>query len=484
MKKTKIICTVGSSVTNVELLTKMLQSGMDVACVNFSNTTREEQLALLELLQKARQESGSVLAILANATSGKLQPEDILFAARHGMDYVTATLAQSVQDVLAVRHILEKERLSTGIITKIDNAWAVEHIDELINVSDAIMVARRQLGEAIPMEEVPIVQKDIIARCNEAGKPVITTSQILESMGQRSSCTRAEANDVANAVYDGTDCVMLTDVTASGKYPLEAVQTIAKIVERTEKALDYDAIFRSMGLKERIHSSYAVSHAVVQISHEIDADAILTITEMGLTARKVAKYRPLSRIIAISRSPERVRAMQLYWGVTPLLGPYSADTDEMIALSLKCALSHKVIADGSTVVVTAGVPIGTMTTTNLIKVVTVGNKLVQGTGLGKKSVVGKVCNAVRVSDYQEKLKKGDVLVCDVLKEEFVPLVSKRASAIVCEEVGLTSTAAVVGITSDIPVIVGAAQATAMLWDGQLVTVDSVSGVVYEGEMNL
>ena len=583
MKKTKIICTVGPSVDNVELLSKMMLAGMDMARFNFSHGTHEDHNTRLGYVQEAAAKAGKVIATIADTKGPEMRlgvfeggsvelkegqdfdltteevlgntqraqvnyanlPEelepgdrvllsdgmlglevtsiegniihtkvlaggtissrkrvacpgielklpflseqdkkDILFAARHGMDYVAASFVQRADDVLAIRSVLEREGLQMGIISKIENAAGVENIEEIIGVSDAIMVARGDLGVEIPAEEVPLVQKNIIARCNLAGKPVITATQMLESMCHSFRCTRAEASDVANSIFDGTDVIMLSGETASGKYPLEAVQTMAQIAERTEKAIDYDAVFKKMGLHERIHSTDAISHAVVQISHEIDADAILTITESGFTARMISKYKPLSKVVAISRSPERVRAMQLYRGVQPILGPFSADTDEMIELSLKCALHHNAISDGATVVITAGVPIGTPGSTNLIKVVSVGNKLVQGTGIGKKTVIGKVCNAIRVSDYQEKLKKGDVLVCDILNDEFVPLVSKRASAIICEEGGLTSTAAIVGITCGIPVIVGAAQATALLWDGQLVTVDTVSGVVYEGEMNL
>ena len=583
MKKTKIICTVGPSVDNVELLSKMMLAGMDMARFNFSHGTHEDHNTRLGYVQEAAAKAGKVIATIADTKGPEMRlgvfeggsvelkegqdfdltteevlgntqrahvnyanlPEelepgdkvllsdgmlglevtsiegniihtkvlaggtissrkrvacpgielklpflseqdkkDILFAARHGMDYVAASFVQRADDVLAIRSVLEREGLQMGIISKIENAAGVENIEEIIGVSDAIMVARGDLGVEIPAEEVPLVQKNIIARCNLAGKPVITATQMLESMCHSFRCTRAEASDVANSIFDGTDVIMLSGETASGKYPLEAVQTMAQIAERTEKAIDYDAVFKKIGLHERIHSTDAIGHAVVQISHEIDADAILTITESGFTARMISKYKPLSKVVAISRSPERVRAMQLYRGVHPILGPFSADTDEMIDLSLKCALHHNAISDGATVVITAGVPIGTPGSTNLIKVVSVGNKLVQGTGIGKKTVIGKVCNAIRVSDYQEKLKKGDVLVCDILNDEFVPLVSKRASAIICEEGGLTSTAAIVGITCGIPVIVGAAQATALLWDGQLVTVDTVSGVVYEGEMNL
>ena len=482
MKKTKIICTVGPSVDDVELLAKMMQSGMDLARFDFAEGDYEEQNRRLSLVQSAAEKAGKVIASIADVR--KNAKDDILFAARHGMDYVTAASVEKADDVLAIRQLLEQEGLYMGIISKIENLAGTEHIDEILKVSDGIMLARAALDAEILAEDMSVVQKEIIACCNKAGKPVITADQMLESMCHNDHCTRAEASDVANCIYDGTDVIALRCETFSGKYPLEAVETMARIAERAEKAIDYATSSSKLGAVGRAHCTDALSHAVVNVANEIKADVILSITESGYTARTIAKYRPSARVIAVARSSEKVRAMQLYWGVTPILGPYSAETDEMVDLSIKCAQSHGEITDGATIVVTAGTPIGTPGSTNMIKVISVATKLVHGTGIGKKTVTGKVCNAMRVSDYQEKLKKGDVIVCDVLNEEFVPLVSKRASAIVCEKAGFTSTAALVGLKHGLPVIVGADKATALLWDGQQVTVDPISGIVYEGEVNL
>ncbi|MGM9561160.1 MAG: pyruvate kinase [Phascolarctobacterium sp.] len=409
---------------------------------------------------------------------------DILFAAKNDMDYVAASFVQKADDVIAIRKVLEENGYHMGIISKIENEAGVKNIDEIINVSDGIMVARGDLGVEIPTEDVPIVQKEIISRCNKAGKPVITATQMLESMMNSYRATRAEASDVANAIYDGSDVIMLSGETASGKYPLEAVQTMAKIAERTEQSLDYIELFRKKGLAERIHSTDAISHATVQIATEIRANAILTITESGFTARMIAKYKPWSQVVAMSRVEKSVRMMQLYWGVEPILGPSSPNTDEMIELSLQSALHNGAISDGSTVVITAGVPIGTPGSTNLIKVVTVGNKLLSGTGIGRKSVTGKLCICSTAADFANKLQKGDVLVVDVLNDEFVPAASAKAAAIIAEEGGLTSSTAIVGITCGLPVIVGAARAASTLLDGALVTVDPVSGDIYEGDINL
>ena len=409
---------------------------------------------------------------------------DILFAAENEMDYVAASFVQKADDVIAIRKVLEENGYSMGIISKIENAAGVEHIDEIIEASDGIMVARGDLGVEIPTEDVPLVQKDIIARCNKAGKPVITATQMLESMVNSYRATRAEASDVANSIFDGSDVIMLSGETASGKYPLEAVETMAKIAVRTEKSLDYVDIFRKKGISERIHSTDAISHATAQIAQEIKADAILTITESGFTARMIAKYKPNSKVVAVSRLPKSVQAMQLYWGVEPLLGPYSANTDEMIEMSLQCALRNGAISYGASVVITAGVPIGTPGSTNLIKVVTVGNKLISGTGIGKRSVTGKLCVCSTAADFSSKLQKGDILVVDVLNDEYVPAASSKAAAIIAEEGGLTSSTAIVGITCGLPVIVGAAKASTVLPDGALATLDPVAGVVYEGDINL
>lgn len=585
MKKTKIICTVGPSVDNVDLLVKMMQAGMDLARFNFSHGNHEEHAKRLSYVQEAAALAGKQVATIADTKGpemrlglfendnvfledgqqfilttkeclgtkemahvnyknlcsevragntilladgmlsllitkvdeeeqkiytevtcgGKIgsrkrvacpgvqlnlpflseQDEaDILFAARHGMDYIAASFVQKAEDVLAIRHVLESDGREMGIISKIENEAGVKNIESIIDVSDAIMVARGDLGVEIPAEDVPLVQKQIIEVCNKAGKPVITATQMLESMINSNRCTRAEASDIANSIFDGTDVIMLSGETASGKYPLEAVETMAKIAVRIEASLDYDAVFQKKGLSDHIHSTDAISHATVQIAHEIDADAILSITESGFTARMIAKYKPQCKVIAVSRIPERVRAMQLYWGVEPLLGPFSVNTDEMLDLSVQCALQTGAIQNGASIVITAGIPVGVPGRTNMIKVVNVANIIVKGTGIGKKAVTGKVVNCVRGADFDEKLKKGDVLVVDVLNDEYVPLVAHRASAIIAEEGGLTSTAAILAITCGIPVIVGAPSCASILHDGLIVTVDPVSGNVFEGEINL
>lgn len=409
--------------------------------------------------------------------------KDITFAIEHDMDYIAASFVQKAEDVLAIRRVLETAGSAIGIISKIENQAGVKHIEEIIEVSDGVMVARGDLGVEIPAEYVPLVQKKIIKYCNQAGKPVITATQMLESMINTYRATRAEASDIANAIFDGTDVIMLSGETASGSYPLEAVQTMAKIAATTEAALDYAAIFKSKGIHDRIHSTEAISHATVQIAQELAADAIVTVTESGFTARMLAKYRPQCHIIGLARVEARVRAMQLYWGVRPLLGPFSDNTDEMIDLSLQCARDNGYVKKGDSVVITAGVPVGKPGSTNLIKVVNVGNKLVSGVGIGKRAVTGKICRAVTLADFQEKFKPGDILAVGILPDEAVRYAAK-AAAIIAEEGGLTSSVAIIAVNCGVPVIVGAEQALDVLQDGMEVTVDTVSGIVYEGAINI
>lgn len=407
---------------------------------------------------------------------------DIEFAVKQDMDYIAASFVQKAEDVLAIRKLTEELGSEIGIIAKIENEEGVRNIDEIIKVADGIMVARGDLGVEIPAEVVPLVQKDIIRRCNKVGKPVITATQMLESMINSYRATRAEASDVANSIFDGTDAIMLSGETASGKYPLEAVRTMAKIARRTEEALDYVSIFKAKGIGKNTNTTDAISHATVQISQELEANAIISVTESGYTARMIAKYRPQALVIAVSPRESRIRKMQLLWGVYPLLGPASSNTDELIELSLASAKDNNMIHEGDLVVITAGVLAGKPGSTNLIKVINVGTKLLAGVGIGKRSVSGKVCIAKDLKDFTDKLEAGDILVVSGLVDEVVSYATK-AAAIIAEEGGLTSSVAILGVSYGIPVIVGAAGAVDKLDDGVEVTVDATSGIVYQGKVN-
>jgi pyruvate kinase len=405
--------------------------------------------------------------------------EDLVFGVRHGIDFVAVSFVRRASDVLAVRQVLEELEADVDIIAKIENREGVERIDEIIKVADGIMVARGDLGVEIPAEDVPLVQKMIIEKCNRAGKPVITATQMLESMIHHPRPTRAEASDVANAILDGTDAVMLSGETAVGRYPVEAVETMARIVCRAESAIRYEEILarRAQGPARTVTD--AISHATCAAARDLGAAAIVTSTQTGYTARMVAKYRPRAPIVAATPRPEVRRKLLLVWGVQPVLVPQIDDTDGMVAAALDAGLAAGLIKGGDLVVITAGVPVGVHGTTNMLRVHTVGNVLARGTGIGARAVTGRARVARTVREALEKVQPGDILVAVATDRDFMPAI-ERAGGIVTEEGGLTSHAAIVGLEFGIPVIVGVDGATAILPDGEVITIDGQRGLIYGG----
>lgn len=407
---------------------------------------------------------------------------DITFAAQHGMDYVAASFVRNAHDAMEIRRLLESLGSHMGIIAKIENQEGVDNIDEILQVVDGVMVARGDLGVEIPMEDVPIVQKQIIAKCNAMGKPVVTATQMLESMVTNYRATRAEANDIANSIFDGTDAIMLSGETASGAYPLEAVQTMARIAKRTEEAIDYVHVFQHKGIGAQVQMTDAISHATVQIAQELEANAIMSITESGYTARMVAKYRPKATVIGVSPVDESLRRMTLYWGVVPLKGENKPSTDALIDASLKDALAAGLIKKGDSLVVTAGMHVGKVGSTNLIQVVNVGEKIVSGQGIGKKATSGIVLRVEKKADL-DAFKPGMILAVASLENE-MGTKAAQAGGIIAEEGGFTSPAAIIGINYGIPVIIGAKGAMEALETGDLVTLDVATGSVYAGKINV
>lgn len=407
---------------------------------------------------------------------------DITFAAQHGMDYVAASFVRNAHDAMEIRRLLESLGSPMGIIAKIENQEGVDNIDEILQVVDGVMVARGDLGVEIPMEDVPIVQKQIIAKCNAMGKPVVTATQMLESMITNYRATRAEANDIANSIFDGTDAIMLSGETASGAYPLEAVQTMARIAKRTEEAIDYVHVFQHKGIGAQVQMTDAISHATVQIAQELEANAIMSITESGYTARMVAKYRPKATVIGVSPVEESLRRMTLYWGVVPLKGENKPSTDALIDASLKDALAAGLIKKGDSLVVTAGMHVGKVGSTNLIQVVNVGEKIVAGQGIGKKATSGIVLRVEKKADL-DAFKPGMILAVASLENE-MGTKAAQAGGIIAEEGGFTSPAAIIGINYGIPVIIGAKGAMEALETGDLVTLDVATGSVYAGKINV
>lgn len=404
--------------------------------------------------------------------------EDIKFGLSCGIDFIAASFVRTPQDVLSIMSLVEESRGTASIIAKIESREGIENLDDIIMVADGVMVARGDLGVEIPVEEVPLVQKTIIEKCNAAGKPVIIATQMLESMITSSRPTRAEASDVANAILDGADALMLSAETAAGRYPCEAVETMARIAVRSEEVLPYEEMLKRKRFLGNISVTDAISYATCATAADLNASAIITATQSGSTARMVAKYRPQSRIIGVTPIEEVARRMNLVWGIIPLVVDQTTGTDEMINNSVKGALEAGLIREGDLVVITAGVPTGVAGTTNLIKVHIVAEVLLKGVGIGSGSATGPIRLVKRIEKTQD-FNYGDILVTSATDRELMPLIEK-AAALVVEEGGLTSHAAIVGLSLGIPVVVGVTSALQKLEEGTLVTVDAIRGQIYRG----
>lgn len=299
---------------------------------------------------------------------------DILFGIKNGFDFIAASFTRTADDILEIRKILEEENCHTmQIIAKIENMEGVNNLDEILKVADGIMIARGDLGVEIPLEKVPSIQKIMIKRAVSAGKIAITATQMLDSMISHPRPTRAEATDVANAIYDGTSAIMLSGETAAGKYPVETLQTMVRIAEFTEQDIDYVNRFNrytTTGGKQDI--TEAISYATCSTAHDLNAAAIITVTKSGKTAHMIAKYRPASPIIGCATHPHVCRQLNLCWGVIPVQTKEEQDTFELFEHSVEEAQNAGILKKGDVTVITAGVPLGMSGTTNLINVHVVG----------------------------------------------------------------------------------------------------------------
>ncbi|OWA34608.1 pyruvate kinase [Saccharibacillus sp. O16] len=294
---------------------------------------------------------------------------DIVFGIEQGVDFIAASFVRKASDVLEIRELLKKHNAEhIQIISKIENQEGVDNLDEILEVSDGLMVARGDLGVEIPAEEVPIVQKQMIEKCNRAGKPVITATQMLDSMQRNPRPTRAEASDVANAILDGTDAIMLSGETAAGKYPVESVQTMSRIAEKAESAIANREILKKQSEAQQKSVTESISQSVAHAAWNLDVKAIVTSTQSGTTARMISKYRPVAPIIAVTTQEQTLRRLALAWGVVPVKGEVAETTDELFESALEGAKKSGLVEKGDLVVITAGVPLGRSGSTNLIKV--------------------------------------------------------------------------------------------------------------------
>jgi len=578
LRKAKIVCTIGPASESVEMLTRLIHAGMNVARLNFSHGSHEEHAARIANIREASRAAGKQVAILLDTKGPEIRTgtlatdavelvegntiiltteevagtaervsityadlpqdvhigstiliddgligltveeirgndivcriknggtlknkkgvnvpgvkiklpgitakdaQDIEFGIAQGVDFIAASFVRKAADILEIREILERHGARIDIIAKIENQEGVDNVDEILAVADGLMVARGDLGVEIPAEEVPLVQKMLIKKCNEIGKPVITATQMLDSMQRNPRPTRAEASDVANAIFDGTDAIMLSGETAAGKYPLESVETMNRIALRTEQVLDYREILsaRMSGKQPTITDS--ISQAVASAALDLDATAVITATESGHTARMVSRYRPKAPIIAVTPHESVARRLSLINGVYPVVGQTADTTDEMLAQSVREALHSGLVRHGDLVVITAGVPVRETGTTNLMKIHVIGDVVAKGQGIGRKAVTGKVVVARNAEEVLNKMQEGNILVTYATDSDMIEGFQK-AGAVITEEGGLTSHAAIVGLNLQVPVIVGVHRATEILKEGMIVTVDPERGHIYTG----
>ena len=402
--------------------------------------------------------------------------EDILFGVQQGFDYIAASFVRTAADVREIRRLLDQQNSSIQIIAKIENQEGVSNVADILAAADGIMVARGDMGVEIDFTEIPIIQKEIIAQCVACGKPVITATQMLDSMMEHPRPTRAEITDVANAIYDGTSAIMLSGETAAGKYPVEAIQTMDAIAQRTESDINYAKRMRNMANQGRLSIAAATAHAACTTAMDIGADAILTVSKSGTTARLVSRFRPGTTVAALLMDPQVQRQMALYWGVVPLTMSRASSTDELVEFAVQAAEEAALVKQGDLVVVTAGVPVGVSGTTNMIRVRQVGGSLLNAIGIGDKKAVGPLCVCHTLEEVADKFRPGSVLVVPYTTNDLLPYV-RQAAAVISEEASGDGHTATIGLTLDIPVIVGASGATRHLQDGMMVSVDCARGMV-------
>ena len=409
--------------------------------------------------------------------------DDIRFGIKENVDFIAASFVRRPSDVLDIRQILEEEKAEITIFPKIENQEGIDNIEEILEVSDGLMVARGDMGVEIPPESVPMVQKDLIRKCNKLGKPVITATQMLDSMQRNPRATRAEASDVANAIYDGTDAVMLSGETAAGQYPEEAVKTMRNIAVSAEAAQDYKKLLSDRTKLVETSLVNAIGVSVAHTALNLNVKAIVAATESGSTARTISKYRPHSDIIAVTPSEKTARQCAIVWGVNPVVKEGRKTTDALLNTAVATAVETGRVSNGDLIIITAGVPTGEKGTTNMMKIHLVGDEIAKGQGVGRGSVVGHAIVADSASDLEGKDLSDKVIITNSVDETLVPYVEK-AIGLITEENGITSPSAIIGLEKGIPTVVGVEQATKEIKNDMLVTLDASQGKVFEGYANV
>ncbi|MCF4967342.1 pyruvate kinase [Nostoc sp. CMAA1605] len=403
--------------------------------------------------------------------------EDLMFGLDQGVDWVALSFVRNPQDIIEIKELISSTGKQVPVVAKIEKHEAIEQMEAVLALCDGVMVARGDLGVELPAEDVPVLQKRLIATANRLGIPIITATQMLDSMVSNPRPTRAEVSDVANAILDGTDAVMLSNETAVGSYPVEAVATMARIAERIEQEEDNSAKLRQLRDNRRSIPN-AISQAVGQIAEQLGAAAIMTLTQTGATARNVSKFRPHTPILAVTPHVNVARQLQMVWGVKPLLVLELPSAGQTFQAAINVAQENKLLFEGDLVVMTAGTLQGVSGSTDLIKVEVVTAILGQGIGLGQGSISGRARVAHTGLDATN-FNPGDILVASHTGAEYVDAI-RKAGGIITEDESLTSHAAVIGLRLGVPVIVGVKKATEVIRDGAILTMDLQRGLIYSG----
>lgn len=408
--------------------------------------------------------------------------EDLIFGIENDVDFIAASFIRSAKDVLEIRKILESNGGDdVKIISKIENLEGVQNIDEIIEVSDGIMVARGDMGVELDEEDIPLVQKDIIRKCNLKGKFVITATQMLDSMIRNPRPTRAEVTDVANAILDGSSAIMLSGETAAGNYPVKSCEMMRKIAVKIEDSLDYKIALDSTNDEHEINITNSIAKATREAALDLDAKVIIAATTSGLTARNISKFKPKSPIIAATTNEKVRRQLAIEWGVYPIRATLASSIDDLFYESINILKNIKFVKEGELVILTAGMPLGKAGSTNIMMVKTVGKLLCKGMGIGKHKISARACVAKNAKELEETFSDGDIIVTIGVYKDMLPYIQK-SSGIVTVEGGLTSQGAIVGINYHLATVVGVGEAMNSIKTGDIISIDATTGEIYEGKI--
>jgi len=408
--------------------------------------------------------------------------EDLIFGIENDVDFIAASFIRSAKDVLEIRKILESDGGDDiKIISKIENLEGVQNIDEIIDASDGIMVARGDMGVELDEEDIPLVQKDIIRKCNLKGKFVITATQMLDSMIRNPRPTRAEVTDVANAILDGSSAIMLSGETAAGAYPVKSCEMMRKIAVKIEDSLDYKIVVDSTNDEHEINITNSIAKATREAALDLDAKVIIAATTSGLTARNISKFKPKSPIIAATTNEKVRRQLAIEWGVYPIRATLASSIDDLFYESINILKNIKFVKEGELVILTAGMPLGKAGSTNIMMVKTVGKLLCKGMGIGKHKISARACVAKNAKELEETFSDGDIIVTIGVYKDMLPYIQK-SSGIVTVEGGLTSQGAIVGINYHLATVVGAGDAMNSIKTGDIISIDATTGEIYEGKI--